>query len=303
MNEQATQVTHGGALGTSALMLGGMVPSFTGDAAGPNIRDFLQILEQVGRMGGWQDGQLIGIARCKMLGAAHDFAWRDDNVAAATTFPEFRALALERFDTEPLSSKVERFRNARQNAGEDARSFANRVRLLGTATLAGSSGEESAKAQLRREILAEQMLSQFLTGLRDPVRRFVLSRDPKTFDEAIDVAAREELNEKLSRSHALPVRHVEESADAHELRSRLDRLERLLEESLKTRETVRGDGQGGAARPLYPGRCFNCGGFGHFWRECNRYRRRQPWNKGSDRRMPKDHSGEETVPKSTTQGN
>ncbi|KAH7952548.1 hypothetical protein HPB52_023983 [Rhipicephalus sanguineus] len=62
------------------------------------------------------------------------------------------------------------------------------------------------------------MLSQFLTGLRDPVRRFVLSRDPGTFDEAIDVAAREELNEKLLRNHTLPVRHVEESTDALEMR-------------------------------------------------------------------------------------
>ncbi|KAL1444081.1 hypothetical protein MTO96_045686 [Rhipicephalus appendiculatus] len=280
-----------------------MVPSFTGDSAGPNIRDFLQILEQVGRMGGWQDSQLIGIARCKMLGAAHDFAWRDDKVAAASTFPEFRSLALERFDTEPLSSRVERFRNARQNAGEEARSFANRVRLLGTATLAGSSGEDSAKAQLRREILAEQMLSQFLTGLRDPVRRFVLSRDPKTFDEAIDVAAREELNEKLSRNHAVPVRHVEQNADAQELRSRLDRLEKLLEESLRARDPVREGGQGNATRPSYPGRCYNCGGFGHFWRECNRYRRRRPWNTGGDRRMPEDRSGEQTVPESTAPEN
>ncbi|KAL1446912.1 hypothetical protein MTO96_044452 [Rhipicephalus appendiculatus] len=182
-------------------------------------------------MGGWQDSQLIGIARCKMIGKAHDFAWWDDNVAAATTFSEFKTLALKRFDTEPLIFKVERFRNARQNAGQEARSFANRVRLLGTATLAGYTGEDSAKAQLRREILAEQMLSQFLTGLRDPVRRFVLSRDPKTFDEAIDVAAREELNEKLSRNHTVPVRHIEQNADAQELRSRLDRLEKLLEES------------------------------------------------------------------------
>ncbi|KAL1421799.1 hypothetical protein MTO96_022846 [Rhipicephalus appendiculatus] len=92
---------------------------------------------------------------------------------------------------------------------------------------------DSAKAQLHREILAEQMLSQFLTGLRDPVCRFVLSRDPKTFDKAIDVVAREELNKNLSRNHTVTVPHVEENADAHELRSRLDHLEKLLEGSLR----------------------------------------------------------------------
>ncbi|KAH7943353.1 hypothetical protein HPB52_007257 [Rhipicephalus sanguineus] len=131
MNKQAMQVACGGAEEMSALMLVNMVPSFTGDATGPDIRDFLEILQQVGRLGGWKDGELIGIARCKMTGAAHDFAWWDDNVAAATTFPEFRSLALKRFDTEPFIIKMEKFLNARQNEGEEVRSFASRVRTLG----------------------------------------------------------------------------------------------------------------------------------------------------------------------------
>ncbi|KAL1478876.1 hypothetical protein MTO96_052305 [Rhipicephalus appendiculatus] len=54
--------------------------------------------------------------------------------------------------------------------------------------------------------------------------------------------------------------------------------------------------------PPYPGRCYNCGGFGHFWRECNRYRQRRPWNTRGDRRMPEGHRREEAVPESTAQG-
>ncbi|KAH7958202.1 hypothetical protein HPB51_027813 [Rhipicephalus microplus] len=238
-----------------------------------------------------------------MLGAAHDFAWRDDSVTAASTYPEFSALALERFDTEPLSSKVERFRNARQNAGEEERSFANRVRLLRTATLAYSSGEAPAKTQLRREILAEQMQSQFLTGLSNPFRRSVLSRDPKSFDEAIDVAAKEERNEKLSQSSSVPVRHVDENANAHEMRSRLDHLENLLEESLRSRDPIGDDGQRNARRPPFSSGCFNCDGFGHFWRECDRYRGRRLWNMRGDRRTLENRGSEETTPKSTAQEN
>ncbi|KAH7983325.1 hypothetical protein HPB52_011111 [Rhipicephalus sanguineus] len=297
MNKQAMQVTCGGADEMSALMLVNMVPSFTGDATGPDIRDFLEILQQVGRLGGWQDGELIGIARCKMTGAAHDFAWWDDSVAAAADFSEFRSLALKRFDTEPFIIKMEKFLNARQNEGEEVRSFASRVRMLGSATLVDTSGENPMKAQVRREMLAEEVLSRFLTGLRDPIRRFVLSRDPKTFDEAIEVAVREELNEKLSQSRSFPVRYVGENADALEMRSRLDRLEKMLEESLKAREPVRKDGQGCATRPPNAGRCYNCGGFGHYWQECHRYQRRQ-WNPTGDRRMYEGRDSEETVPKS-----
>ncbi|KAL1442891.1 hypothetical protein MTO96_046201 [Rhipicephalus appendiculatus] len=274
-----------------------MVPSFTGEDTGPDIRDFLKILEQVGRMGGWQDSQLIGIARCKMIGKAHDFAWWDDNVAAATTFSEFKTLALKRFDTEPLIFKMERFLNARQKADEEVRSFASRLRMLGTATLVGTGGEDTLKAELRREMLSEEMLSRFLAGLRDPVRRFVLSRDPKTFDEAIDVAVKEELNERVSQSRTLPVRYVEESSDVYEIRSRLDRLEKLLDESLRVRDKVKEYGQEFPTRPPYPGRCHNCGGLGHFWRECHRYRQRTGNPTGGSRMRKGCEGSEEAVPK------
>lgn len=295
MIEQTMQVTCGGAEEMSALMLVNMVPSFTGDATGPDIRDFLEILQQVGRLGGWKDGELIGIARCKMTGAAHDFAWWDDSVAAATAFSEFRSLALKRFDTEPFIIKMEKFLNARQNEGEEVRSFASRVRMLGSATLVDTSGENPMKAQVRREMLAEEVLSRFLAGLRDPIGRFVLSRDPKTFDEAVEVAVKEELNEELSQNRSFPVRHVGENSDVHEMRSRLDRLENLVEESLKVRDAVREDWQEFPTRPPYPDRCYNCGGFGHFWRECHRYRRRQ-WNPTGDRRMHECRASEETAP-------
>ncbi|KAH8021959.1 hypothetical protein HPB51_019603 [Rhipicephalus microplus] len=230
MNEQATKMTdRDDPLEMSTLMLADMVPSFTGGDTGPDIGDFLKHLEQVGRLGGWRDNELVCIARCKMVGAVHDFAWWDGGVAAAATFSEFKYLALKRFDTEPLIFKTDRFLNARQRADKGVRLCASRLRMLGTATLASSDSQVPVKASLRHEILAEQLLSQFLLGRRDPVRRFVLSRDPNTFDETIAIVVKEEQNEKVSRSHSLPVRYVEENTDVHEMHSRLDRLEKLVE--------------------------------------------------------------------------
>ncbi|KAH8023141.1 hypothetical protein HPB51_011255 [Rhipicephalus microplus] len=159
--------------------------------------------------------------------------------------------------------------------------------MLGTANLASSDSQDPVKTSLRREILAEQLLLQFLLGLRDPVRRFVLSRDPKTFDEAIAIAVKEEQNEKVSRSHSLPVRYVEENTDVHEMHSRLDRLEKLVE-SLAVRNKVKQNWQEFPKQLPYPGGCYNCGRFGHFWRECYRYRRRN-WNLTGDSRIHKDN--------------
>ncbi|KAH7931879.1 hypothetical protein HPB51_029661 [Rhipicephalus microplus] len=217
---------------------------------------------------------------------AHDFAWWDDGVAVAATFSEFKYLALKRFDTEPLIFKTERFLNARQRADEEVRSFASRLRMLGTATLASSDSQDPVKASLRREIIAEQLLPQFLLGQRDPVRRFVLSRDPKTFDEVIAIAVKEEQNEKVSRSHSLPVRYVKENTDVHEMHSRLDHLEKLVE-SLAVCSKVKQSWQEFPKQLPYPGGCYNCGRIGHFWREFCRYRRRK-WNSTGGSRIHKD---------------
>ncbi|KAH9366581.1 hypothetical protein HPB48_003490 [Haemaphysalis longicornis] len=81
------------------MALGGVVPSFAGDGWG-FLQDFLHALEQAGRLGGWNDSQLMGIALCKMVGAAYDFALPDKAVAAATKLSDFKALATKRVDTE-----------------------------------------------------------------------------------------------------------------------------------------------------------------------------------------------------------
>lgn len=267
-----TPVAQPNALGAGMLALGGLVPSFTGDGTTVCVREFFQILEQVGSMGGWQDSQLIGIARCKMVGSAYAFAWQDECVAAVTTFTAFKALALERFDAEPQNVKLSKFLAAKQNAGEDVRAFAGRLRVLGNATL-GTNALEGAqeKREMRRQLLSEQMLSQFVGGLRDPIRRFTLSRDPETFDAAIEIAVKEERNERIVNGGTQPVRRVEEPNKAQdEVRERLDRLERLFEQSLSLR------GAAGTSRRRSPPRtprktnsgCFVCGTFGHFARSC-----------------------------------
>lgn len=72
-------------------------------------------------------------------------------------------------------------------------------------------------------------MRQCLKGLRDPARRFALFRDPKTYEDAIECAAKEEEHERMTSSRAPAVRSVnkDEDRDRDVLRRRLDRLERL----------------------------------------------------------------------------
>lgn len=92
------------------------------------------------------DSHLIGSGRCKTLDPAQDFAWADDNIAAAAALPEFKTLAFKYSGTEPFSRQTEKFLNARQNAAKKARSFTNGMQMLGTASVAGTL------ARIRRKL-------------------------------------------------------------------------------------------------------------------------------------------------------
>ncbi|KAH9378668.1 hypothetical protein HPB48_008496 [Haemaphysalis longicornis] len=94
--------------------------------------------------------------------------------------------------------------------------------------------EPELKREIRRQLLHEQLRTQFLNGLRDPIKRFTLSRDPTTVDEAVDAAVREERNERAVNSGHAPVRSVREGdREIDELRARLERVEQLLEASIE----------------------------------------------------------------------
>ncbi|KAH9359784.1 hypothetical protein HPB48_020977 [Haemaphysalis longicornis] len=94
--------------------------------------------------------------------------------------------------------------------------------------------EPKSKREIRTELLDDQLRTQFLNGLRNPIKRFALSRDSKTSDKAVDAAVREERNERAVNSGHAPVHSVREGdRETDELRQRLERVEQLLEASIE----------------------------------------------------------------------
>lgn len=252
------------AMAPGILALSNLIPSFGGDGS---VKEFVTIVEQIAAMGLWIDATTLCLCKCKMMGAAREFVWNDAKAKSAKTFAELKKVLLDRFDTEPQTVRVQRFMGARQLPSEDVRSFATRVQILAQATVVSSDGSQDARSQIRQELLLEQMRSQFVAGLRDPVRRFVMSRDPKSFDEAVDFAAREESNESLSNGVA-GVRLVSEGesrdkAELQELKERLGNIERMLTE--QARPPPVGRRTGGSRGPLT---CYACGEVGHIARYC-----------------------------------
>lgn len=255
-------------MGSSILALGSLIPILGGEGS---IREFLTMVEQVANMGAWSDDNTMCLCKCKMSGVAKEFVWNDARARSAKTFAELRLILLGRFDTEPQTVRMQRFMGARQLPSEDVRSFATRVQMLARATVMDSDGSEEARSLIRQELLVEQMRSQFVAGLRDPVRRFVMSRDPKSFDEAVDVAAKEEANESLSNGVA-GIRVVRESegtdqTEMQQLKERLTNIERMLME-----QTQMPSGGRRSGRSRGPLTCFACGRIGHIARHCGQQR-------------------------------
>ncbi|KAH9377343.1 hypothetical protein HPB48_021622 [Haemaphysalis longicornis] len=120
-----------------------------------------------------------------------------------------------------------------QKDAENVQSFAARLRTLGNTAMGGRLEPES-KREIRKELLDKQLRTQFLNGLRDPIKRSTLSRDPKTLDEADDTAVRGPRNERAVNGAHAPVRSVREGdRETDELRARLERGKGLLDASIE----------------------------------------------------------------------
>ncbi|GFV81237.1 integrase catalytic domain-containing protein [Trichonephila clavipes] len=83
-----------------------------------------------------------------------------------------------------------------QGPSESIQEFAARINKLGTQIFqSGNSAQNTAVRNANDQLLQ----SRFISGLRNDIRRFVLSRDPLNLDESINAALIEEQNMKLNQ--------------------------------------------------------------------------------------------------------
>ncbi|GFW20552.1 retrovirus-related Pol polyprotein from transposon 17.6 [Trichonephila clavipes] len=83
-----------------------------------------------------------------------------------------------------------------QGPSESVQEFAARINKLGTQIFqSGNSAQNTAVRNANDQLLQ----SRFISGLRNDIRRFVLSRDPLNLEESINAALIEEQNMKLNQ--------------------------------------------------------------------------------------------------------
>ncbi|GFY20391.1 hypothetical protein TNCV_210231 [Trichonephila clavipes] len=104
-------------------------------------------------------------------------------------------LDLMRFWCEEESQRVQGAEMT-QGPSESVQEFAARINKLGTQIFqSGNSAQNTAVRNANDQLLQ----SRFISGLRNDIRRFVLSHDPLNLDESINAALIEEQHMKLNQ--------------------------------------------------------------------------------------------------------
>lgn len=149
--------------------------------------------------------------------------------------------------------------------------FASRVRIMGVKLFSEGKGEPLG-VEVRR---ANDRLLQarFVAGLRADIQRYVLSKGPENFEEAVLVAIAEEANNEIARSSNARVEMGSNNSNQviQQLTEQIQvlnaQVQNLSANSIGYVNALQGRGRERTWGDIV---CFYCGGKGHIQRECRR---------------------------------
>ncbi|GFV21359.1 hypothetical protein TNCV_2371161 [Trichonephila clavipes] len=173
-----------------------LIPMYDGGES-LGIRRFLEKINDVANLGKWSNDEKVTILKLKLAGIAEEFFLSDPTHSQLTEYNDITRILIERFEKAvPLSTRLQLFSSCIQGPSESVQEFAARINKLGTQIFqSGNSAQNNAVRNANDQMLQ----SRFISGLRNDIRRFVLSRDPLNFDESINAAMIEEQNMKLNQ--------------------------------------------------------------------------------------------------------
>lgn len=218
---------------------------------GQEIEAFIESIDNVAEMVGWGDAEKLVCCRMKIKGAALTVLRAHPHMKTCKTWNEFVDFLYKNFKTyKSRASSFDKFFNTAQRHNETVREFATRLRLAGSGTVADGPRTENT---VRAKVLEENMLAVFLKGMKPGIQRFVLSRSPRNFDQAVRYAEEEAQNESLANAKSYA---------------------QVVEERTASREPSR------AAQKPPEGkenrRCYTCSEVGHLARFCPNHSKPRP---------------------------
>ncbi|GFS59841.1 retrovirus-related Pol polyprotein from transposon 412 [Trichonephila clavipes] len=240
------------------------------------IRRFLEKINDVANLGKWSNDEKVTILKLKLAGIAEEFFLSDPTHSQLTEYNDIARILIARFEKAvPLSTRLQLFSSCIQGPSESVQEFAARINKLGTQIFqSGNSAQNTAVRNANDQLLQ----SRFISGLRNDIRRFVLSRDPLNLDESINAALIEEQNMKLNQIASEERSGLSSAQTENPVLSALaDRLEEMNLRAGRLQEasavTARKSGGNYFNRRENVFKCFYCGIQGHRQAECRKKQR------------------------------
>ncbi|GFX36601.1 transposon Tf2-9 polyprotein [Trichonephila clavipes] len=240
------------------------------------IRRFFGKINDVANLGKWSNDEKVTILKLKLKGIAEEFFLSDPTHSQLTEYNDIARILIGRFEKAvPLSTRLQLFSSCIQGPSESVQEFAARINKLGTQIFQlGNSAQNTAVRNANDQLLQ----SRFISGLRNDIRRFVLSRDPLNLEESINAALIEEQNTKLNQIASEERSGLSSAQTENPVLSALaDRLQeinlrvgRLQEASAVTARKTGGNYSNRRGNVF---KCFYCGIQGHIQAECRKRQR------------------------------
>ncbi|GFW25525.1 transposon Tf2-11 polyprotein [Trichonephila clavipes] len=240
------------------------------------IRRFLGKINDVANLGKWSNDEKVTILKLKLTGIAEEFFLSDPTHSQLTEYNDIARILIGRFEKAvPLSTRLQLFSSCIQGPSESVQEFAARINKLGTQIFqSGNSAQNTAVRNANDQLLQ----SRFISGLKNDIRRFVLSRDPLNLEESINAALIEEQNMKLNQIASEERSGLSSTQTENPVLSALaDRLQEInlrvgrLQEASAV--TARKSGGNYFNRRENVFKCFYCGIQGHRQAECRKRQR------------------------------
>ncbi|KXZ75769.1 hypothetical protein TcasGA2_TC033284 [Tribolium castaneum] len=160
-------------LSTAATQL---IPNYSGE---DSVRTFLSYVEDVSELEGWNEVQKVKVARLKLQGPARRLVeWNEELKSPACTWIQLKNALIQRFEKKVMPvEQLHRFRSCTQREGESVTEFAERLQMLGAATMK-KTADPNRNEWIRAQLL-EECLVQFLEGLNTAIQYKVVQKEEK----------------------------------------------------------------------------------------------------------------------------
>ncbi|EFA13360.2 hypothetical protein TcasGA2_TC002329 [Tribolium castaneum] len=245
-NRQGGDGRAGGPLG-SATAASHLIPTYSGEGS---VKTFISFVEDTAELEGWTELQTVKVARLKLQGPARRMVeWNEELRGINCTWNRLKAALIRRFEKKISAvDALHQFRKCKQRVGETVTEFAERLQMLGAATIKRTG--DQARDRWARTNLQAECLQQFLEGLAMPVQQRVMSSNPDAFEEAVEKALLEEQIEDRLKKKTMQRGIVAE--EKTEFGHGQQQVQRRSYQSQQYRQIT----------------CFGCGARGHFKSQC-----------------------------------